>query len=129
MTAVLVDTSVWRKYFSGRAPPDAGRMLDELLDEEGLVLIHSAVIGELLLGGLPAREELLLQRLPSGPEVSTPELHAFIRFRKLARRGLGWVDCQLLASALLASASLWSFDRELTAAAADLKIAFPQTRT
>ena len=125
MTTILVDTSVWRKYLSGRAPASAGRMLDDLLDEEGLVLVHPAVIGELVLGGLSAREELLLQRLPSAPEVSSPELQAFIRFRKLARRGVGWVDCQLLASALLASASLWSFDHELAAAAADLKIAFP----
>jgi predicted nucleic acid-binding protein len=124
VTTILVDTSVWRKYLSGRAPASAGRMLDDLLDEEGLVLVHPAVIGELVLGGLPAREELLLQRLPSAPEVSSPELQAFIRFRKLARRGVGWVDCQLLASALLASASLWSFDHELAAAAADLKIAF-----
>jgi len=125
VTTILVDTSVWRKYLSGRAPASAGRMLDDLLDEEGLVLVHPAVIGELVLGGLSAREELLLQRLPSAPEVSSPELQAFIRFRKLARRGVGWVDCQLLASALLASASLWSFDHELAAAAADLKIAFP----
>jgi predicted nucleic acid-binding protein len=125
VTTILVDTSVWRKYLSGRAPASAGRMLDDLLDEEGLVLVHPAVIGELVLGGLSAREELLLQRLPSAPEVSSPELQAFIRFRKLARRGVGWVDCQLLASALLASASLWSFDHELATAAADLKIAFP----
>jgi len=126
LTAVVVDTSVWRKYFSGRAPARSARILDELLDEEGSVLLHPAVIGELVLGGLSTPEELLLQRLPCAPEVSSPELQAFIRFRRLARRGVGWVDCQLLASALLASASLWSFDHELAAAAADLKIAFPR---
>jgi predicted nucleic acid-binding protein len=124
VTAILVDTSVWRKYFSGRAPAHAGRLLDELLDEEGSVLMHPAVVGELVLGGLAAREELLLRRLPSAPEVASPEVLAFVRYRRLERRGVGWVDCQLLASALLASASLWSFDHELATAATDLRIAF-----
>jgi hypothetical protein len=42
VTAVLIDTSVWRKYFLGRAPAHAVRILDELLDEEGWVLAERA---------------------------------------------------------------------------------------
>jgi predicted nucleic acid-binding protein len=121
---VLVDTSVWRKYFSGRIAARDGRTLDALLDEEEAVLVHPAVLGELVLGGLSEREERLLDRLPGAPEISTPELLAFVRQRKLARRGIGWVGCQLLASALVVSASLWSLDRELAEAAADLKTAY-----
>jgi predicted nucleic acid-binding protein len=124
VTAVVVDTSVWRKYFSGLVTADDGRALDELLDEDGAVLMHVAVLGELVLGGLSERGERLLQRLPTAPEVSSDEILAFVRQRKLARRGVGWVDCQLLASALIAGASLWSFDRGLARAATTLEVAF-----
>lgn len=126
MSAVLVDTSAWRRYFSGRAAPLAVRAMDALLDEDGALLVHPAVIGELVLGGLSTREELLLRRLPGASEVASVELLAFIRYRQLQRRGVGWVDCQLLASAIVASASLWSFDRKLAAAAAKLHIAFTE---
>ena len=126
---VLVDTSVWRKYFSGRAVPHSSQALDELLDEDGAVIMHPAVVGELVLGGLSAREEALFARLPRAPEISSSELLAFVRDRGLTRRGIGWVDCHLLASALLASASLWSLDRGLSAAAASLKIAFVAARS
>jgi predicted nucleic acid-binding protein len=121
---VLVDTSVWRKYFSGRIAARDAQALDALLDEDGAVLMHPAVLGELVLGGLSEREERLLTRSPGAPEVSSLELLVFVRQRKLARRGIGWVDCQLLASALVAAASLWSLDRQLSEAAADLKTAY-----
>ena len=124
MTTVLVDTSVWRGYFSGRASAQAARRLDDLLDEDGAVFVHPAVVGELTLGGLALAEERLLQRLPTAPEVSSAELQAFIRYRKLPRRGIGWIDCHLLASSLVISSLLWSFDRTLAAAAMDLRVAF-----
>ena len=59
MTAVLVDTSVWRRYFSGSPGASA---LGDLLDEDA-VLVHPFVLGELVLGGLSAREESLFARL------------------------------------------------------------------
>ena len=40
------------------------------------------------------------------------------------RRGIGWVDAHLLASALLSSAALWSMDGKLAAAAAALEVDF-----
>jgi hypothetical protein len=128
VTPVLVDTSVWRRYFSGRIASKDGDALDVLLEEDGAVLIHPAIIGELVLGGLSAREEALLLRLPSAPEVDRSELLAFLRDRALIRRGIGWVDSELLASALLASASVWSFDQKLIAAAARLSLAFEAPR-
>jgi hypothetical protein len=45
-----------------------------------------------------------------------------VRRRRLLRRGIGWVDAQLLASALAAGATLWSVDADLVAASADLGI-------
>ena len=98
--------------------------MSELLDQDDGVLCHSAVIGELVLGGLAIREEKLLERLPKAPDVTSIELLAFIRSRKLSRKGIGWVDCQLLASTLVVGASLWSMDRKLAQAAHEIGIAF-----
>lgn len=120
MTPVLVDTSVWRRYFSG-AP--GTRALGELLDEDA-VLSHPFVRGELLLGGLAPREEGLFARLPLAGLAPHEDVLALVRRRRLMRRGIGWVDAHLLASALLSSAALWSLDRALAAVAADLDVAF-----
>jgi len=118
---VLVDTSVWRRYFSGSA---GVRQLGDLLDEDGAVLTHPFVIGELVLGGLSAREEAHFARLPSAAMVAHDEVLEFVRRRRLMRRGVGWVDAHLLASTLTSSAVLWSIDADLKAAADDLAVAF-----
>lgn len=95
-----------------------------LLDEDGAVIVHETVIGELVLGGLAEREEELLRRLPRTPELSSGEILSFVRIRKLPRRGIGWVDAHLLASSLVESALLWSFDASLANVAGELDIAF-----
>ena len=122
MKPVLVDTSVWRRYFSGTA---SVRGLGHLLDEDGVVLAHPFIIGEMVLGGLSAREEHLFMRLPSAGVVPHEEVLELVRRRRLARRGIGWVDAHLLASALTSSAVLWSVDADLSAVAADLGIRWP----
>ena len=121
MTApVLVDTSVWRKYFAGAA---AVKGLAALLEgEEADVLVHAFVVGELVLGGLSPREEAAFARLPGANLVPHGDILAFVRKRGLARRGIGWVDAHLLAST--SPARLWSADRALSAAAAELSVAF-----
>ena len=48
--------------------------------------------GELVLGGLSAREESLFGRLPSATVLAHEEVLEFVRRRKLARRGIGWID-------------------------------------
>lgn len=121
MTPVLVDTSVWRKYFAG---VPAAWPLAALLDEDGAVITHSFVMGELVLGGLSERQEELFARLPRAATVSDAEALALVRRRRLARRRIGWVDVHLLASALTASARLWSLDAPLAAAAAELHVGY-----
>ena len=121
MNPVLVDTSVWRRYFAG-APVVKG--LGDLLDEDGVVLVHPFVIGGLVLGGLSASEERLFARLPAAPILPHDEVLAFVRRRRLTRRGIGWVDAHLLASALASGGALWSVDRDLAAAAGDLGIGY-----
>ena len=124
MTAVLVDTSVWRRYFRGS--PSA-RRLAELLEEDGAVISHPFVLGELVLGGLSAREERLFARLPGADMVPHEDVLALVRHRRLARRGIGWVDAHLLASALTSPAELWTVDADLSAAAEDVGVVFRTT--
>ena len=121
MKPVLVDTSVWRRYFSGQA--DA-RPLGDLLDEDGAVLVHPFVLGELVLGGLSDGEQGLFDQLPGANLVAHEDVLALVRHRRLARRGIGWVDAHLLASALTSAAELWTADRNLSAVAGDLNVAF-----
>jgi predicted nucleic acid-binding protein len=116
---VLVDTSVWRRYFAG-AP--AVRTLGDLLDEDGAVLVHPFVVGEMVLGGLSTWEEGLFARLPAAVVVPHDEVLSFVRRRRLARRGIGWVDAHLLASALASGGDLWSVDADLVAVASGLGV-------
>jgi predicted nucleic acid-binding protein len=118
---VLVDTSVWRRFFAGVS---TWKGLRDLLDEDGMVLIHPFILGELVLGGLSEREEELFRRLPAARTVADEEVLAMVKRRALTRRGIGWVDAHLLASALASSVVLWSADKKLAAAAQDLGAAF-----
>ena len=43
---------------------------------------------------------------------------------KLAQRGIGWVDAQLVACALTHSALLWAIDKNLETVADELKVWF-----
>lgn len=110
---ILVDTSVWVDHLR-RGNHDLGRLL---IDEQ--VLCHPFVVGELACGRLSDRAEILsqLQALPQAGSVGHQEALAFVEMHRLMGAGLGWVDVNLLASAALSAASLWSFDRSLMTAA------------
>jgi predicted nucleic acid-binding protein len=108
----LVDTSVWVDFFRGRVR--AGRLAKHL--EANEVLLHPWVLGELALGHLGTkRAEILgdLRLLPVAPVLPDAEVLAMIDGRRLAGRGIGWVDAQLLASAESAGARLWTWDTRL----------------
>jgi predicted nucleic acid-binding protein len=126
MRPVLVDTSVWRRFFAGSAQYSG---LKDLLDEDGAVLVHPFILGELVMGGLSSREEDLFQRLPAAERLSDEDVLAMVKHRRLTRRGVGWIDAHLLASALASSAVLWSADKELAAAAAELDAGFRPVRS
>jgi predicted nucleic acid-binding protein len=109
---ILVDTSVWIAFFRGE-PRSAA--LSRFLEEDA-VLVHPWVEGELMLGNLgPKRNEILrdLARLPAAPLLGCDETKRLIEARKLRGTGVGWVDAQLLGSALAAEAFLWTFDKKL----------------
>ncbi|MGH9522293.1 MAG: type II toxin-antitoxin system VapC family toxin [Terriglobales bacterium] len=120
---VLVDTSVWIRALSNRAPY-AGD-LDELL-ERNEASGHDLVYGELLMGDKGGRTRLLAdyELMHQAPVVAHPELVEFVRVRRLHGRGIGWIDAHLLASALVGGLKLWTADPRLAALAEELRIAY-----
>lgn len=114
---ILLDTSVWIDHLRV-AEPAVVRLL-----EDGRVACHPWVIGELALGGLAPRQEVLalLANLPQSVVATTAEVAALVEVRHLHGRGIGYVDAQLLAATLLtADQRLWTRDKRLAAAAVEL---------
>lgn len=120
---VLVDTSVWVRFLSNRAPYAAG--LDRLL-ADGDVVGHEFVFGELLIGDRGGRRQLLAEYglMVEAPVVPHAEVVRFIRERELHGRGIGWVDAHLLASALTSHSMLWTADARLADVANELGVGY-----
>jgi len=120
---VLVDTSVWIRFLSNRAPYAAA--LDDLLSRDE-VSGHDFVYGELLVGDTGGRRRLLgdYAHMHQAPVVAHDDVVAFVRDRRLHGRGIGWIDVHLLASALVGRLRLWTADPRLAAAARELSIAY-----
>ena len=110
---ILVDTSVWIDHFRR-----SNRRLAGLL-EEGMVVSHPFVIGELACGNLRRRDEILtlLRDLPGTSIVEHDEALRFVQAWQLHGTGLGWIDVHLLASARLDDVGLWSLDKTVTVTA------------
>ena len=85
---VLVDTSVWIRFLSNRAPYTAE--LEELLGR-GEVSGHDFVYGELLIGDVGGRRQLLsdYEQMHQAPVVSHDDVVSFVRHRRLHGRGIG----------------------------------------
>ena len=117
---ILVDTSVWINHLRL-----ASAILSELLDD-GEVLVHPFVLGELALGNLRRRDAFLsdLRDLPRAAVATDEEVISLIDRQTLFGRGIGYVDAHLLAAArLTAGSKLWTRDRRLQAVAAQLGLA------
>lgn len=121
---ILVDTSVWIDHLR------VGSAVLARLLERGSVLAHSWVIGELALGHLHRRREVigLLNRLPQATSATPIEVLTLIEHEELYGLGIGYVDAQLLASTRLTDgAMLWSNDRRLAEVTSRLGCAFEPT--
>lgn len=117
---VLVDSSVWIDHLRAH---DA--TLAQLLIQNN-VLIHPFVRGELALGNLRQRTQILdlLDNLPQATVAYTEEVNIFIEKHALFGLGIGLIDVHLLASTKLAeNALLWTRDKRLITAATRLNIA------
>lgn len=111
---ILVDTSVWIDHFRR-----GDRRLAGLL-EQGRVVMHSFIVGEIACGDLAKRSQTLelLQDLPSARVAHDDEVLGFIARHALHGKGLGYVDMHLLASvALSPGTTLWTRDKRLMAVA------------
>ena len=117
---VLVDTSVWIAHFRKGSPG-----LAHLLDE-GQVVCHPFVIGELACGNLRNRRDILelLTTLYTCQVATHVEALHFLETRCLMGTGLGYIDVHLLASAMLSRVPLWTLDRKLRKASSRLGIAY-----
>lgn len=117
---VLVDTSVWVDHFRRGVP----ELIKEL--QAGAVICHPFIIGELACGHLKNRDEILqlLQTLATAVVAGHEEVLGFIESHHLMGTGLGYVDVHLLASARLTGTPLWTRDRPLKTAAANLGCAY-----
>lgn len=118
---ILVDTSVWIDHLR------VGSAALASLLERSAVLAHPWVVGELALGNLRRRDEVLglLDGLPQATTATAAEVLTLIDRRELHGTGIGYVDVQLLASTRLTpGAALWTHDRRLAAAASRLGSAF-----
>jgi predicted nucleic acid-binding protein len=120
---VLVDTSVWIGSLANRAPFAAG--LDRLLELDE-VTGHELVYGELLLGDRGGRRKLLAsyERIHQASLVPHRDVVRFVRERDLHGRGIGWIDIQLLASALVGRMQLWTADRRFAVVASELGVGY-----
>jgi predicted nucleic acid-binding protein len=116
---VLVDTSVWVAHLRHG---DIG--LKALLNE-GRVICHPFIIGELACGNLHNRTEILvyLQALPRANQAEHLEVMQFIENYRLMGKGLGYIDIHLLASAVLTRVPLWTLDKKLNEVAVNLELA------
>jgi predicted nucleic acid-binding protein len=116
---ILADTSVWIAHFR-HGSDDLKRAL-----ENGEVLCHSHVVGELACGNLRKRDEVLelLRALPAATLATDDEVLACIERNHLHGTGLGYTDIHLLASALLTPARLWTLDNALGREAKRLHVA------
>lgn len=116
---ILVDTSVWVEHLR-RGLPRLATLL-----QEGEVLIHPWVIGELACGNLRNRSQVLdlLQGLPAATVASDADVLLLIEREQLMGRGIGYVAAHLVAAARLSYCRLWTQDRRLAAVALEQGVA------
>jgi predicted nucleic acid-binding protein len=121
---ILVDTSVWIDHLRRT---DA--YLSSLLNE-GRVRMHPHVLGEIALGSLQNRTVVLeaMRNLPTVTVATDDEVFRFIGAHALFGLGIGYTDAHLLAATKLSPGTrLWTRDRRLSDAAAQLRIAYELT--
>jgi predicted nucleic acid-binding protein len=115
---ILVDTSVWIDHFKN------GVVRLRALLEQGLVLTHPFVVGELACGNLRNRAAIMadLARLPLIRPATHSEVLRLVEERRLWGKGVGWIDAHLLAAALIIQCRLWTHDRRLAVFAQRLQL-------
>jgi predicted nucleic acid-binding protein len=113
---ILVDTSVWIEFLKQSDKSIESALSKEL--ENGTVVALSPVFGELFQGVKNAREEKIILDLWENL-IKVNEDQLFIHAgrlsyeHKLNTKGLGLIDCSLLAAARANKLEIWSLDKKL----------------
>jgi predicted nucleic acid-binding protein len=117
---VLVDTSVWVEHLR------SGNIGLKNLLNEGHVVCHLFIVGELACGNLSNRSEILslLQALPLVDHAEHEEVMHFIENYSLMGKGLGYIDMHLIVSALLTKVSIWTLDKKLKEVSSKLRLEY-----
>jgi|SRR6267142_600869 len=122
---ILVDTSVWIEFLrQSNELIEAGLVLEI---ENGNVIALSPVFGELLQGVKSSREEKILIDLWEDL-LKVNEDQLFIQAGRLSYeyklivKGLGLIDCAILAAAKVNKLEVWSLDRKLIEVSKSLMI-------
>jgi len=116
---ILADTSIWIDHLR------AGNLQLRQFLNQGQIVIHPLVIGELALGSFKERSQALalLDLLPQVPVAQLNEVRHMIEARRLHGRGIGLVDAHLIASVLIDSSTrLWTGDKKLRKVAENIGI-------
>jgi len=121
---VLVDTSVWVSHLR-----DGNAELANLLNN-GRVLCHPLIVGELACGNLKDRAVILsfLQLLPMSIEAEHDEVLSFIENNRLMGKGMGYADVHLITSAVLTGVPIWTLDKKLAQSADSLYVKYLKNR-
>jgi len=117
---ILADTSIWIGHLR-KGNDDLSFLL-----EQGTVMIHPFIIGELACGSMVNRREILglLETLPRATVAGHTEVLHFVESKRLYGQGVGWMDAHLLASAMLSHSLLWTLDNKLGRLAKSLGVAY-----
>ena len=121
---ILADTSIWVDHFRRR---DVA--LSQQLQESN-ISTHPFIVAELALGNLPDRRNalVLLDRLPAVKVAQLTEVRRMVETRSLFQRGIGLIDANLIASALITPYTLlWSRDKRLQEIAESLGLSAPMS--
>jgi predicted nucleic acid-binding protein len=118
---ILADSSIWMDHLRMSDP-----QLTAALNTRQ-ILAHPFVIGEIALGSLRNRQDVLrmLRKLPEAVLAKNHEVDTLIERVPLFSLGIGYVDAHLLTSVrLTAGSSLWTRDRRLHDIAMQMSIAW-----
>lgn len=114
---VFADTSIWVDHLRS-----SNQTMITYLNE-GLIVTHPFVLGELALGSLANRTSLLrsLDLLVQVEVAHDFEVRQLVEIEGLYSTGIGWVDAHLLASMRFnSSLQLWTNDKRLVKAASKI---------
>ena len=113
---IIVDTSVWISFLR-KDDLDMGEILKTYLKRHEVFAV-AAVFGELLQGVRNKREretiQILWQNVPKADESNLfIEAGNLSNKYKFHSRGVGLIDCYILAAALKNNMALWTLDKKL----------------